>query len=197
MSGMCPHWSVVVGPITTRPLLTTTQASFAPPSEHKNCWNATFETILHSFSQKVTTTQIILGTSLQCTYFAHIHVHVHVHVLCTRVEQIAVIRHRHASCKIGEKCTLCKALKWSKWLYMYVCSVHIYIPWCLCVYRSNSGCCDVSLVRDPRLKRNLFTLPPIPKVALSTSSKSLSPISTSLSLSTMVLTPPTSRGGIE
>ena len=41
-SGMCPHWSVVVGPTTTQPLLITTQASFAPPSdspEHK-CWNA-------------------------------------------------------------------------------------------------------------------------------------------------------------
>ena len=64
-TGMCPHWSVVVGPTTTQPLLTTTQASFAPLSGHIKCWNATFETILHSFSQKVTTTQIILGTSLQ------------------------------------------------------------------------------------------------------------------------------------
>ena len=27
----CLHWSVVVGPTTTQPLLTTTQASFAPP----------------------------------------------------------------------------------------------------------------------------------------------------------------------
>ena len=35
--GMCPHWSAVVGPTTTLPLLTTTQASFAPPSKHKKC----------------------------------------------------------------------------------------------------------------------------------------------------------------
>ena len=45
-SGMCPHWLVVVGPTTTQPLLTTTQASFAPPSEHKKCLNATLDAIL-------------------------------------------------------------------------------------------------------------------------------------------------------
>lgn len=33
---MCPHWSVVVGPTTTQPLLTNTRASFALLSEHKH-----------------------------------------------------------------------------------------------------------------------------------------------------------------
>ena len=35
VSVFCPHWLVVVGPTTTQPLLTTTQASFAQLSEHK------------------------------------------------------------------------------------------------------------------------------------------------------------------
>ena len=40
-SGMCPHWLVVVGPTTTQPLLTTTQATYAPLSELKRCLHAT------------------------------------------------------------------------------------------------------------------------------------------------------------
>ena len=34
-AGMYPHWSVVVGPTYTQPVLSTTQASFAPPFAQK------------------------------------------------------------------------------------------------------------------------------------------------------------------
>ena len=63
-------YSILVGPTTTQPLLTTTQASFAPPSEHKSAETLHLMQCCYTLVKKVATTQIILSTSL-AAYVLH------------------------------------------------------------------------------------------------------------------------------
>ena len=75
----CPHWSGVVGPTTTQPILTTTQPiltttqpTFTTTNRIKTATKSHVNVTFHAlFTYNLTTTHIILGRTLK---HAHLHI---------------------------------------------------------------------------------------------------------------------------